>query len=149
MVMLNLFQHLRILNGIQENIPGKYVFYEQTVILNLFQHLLNGMKLQKRLFVYIMSNYKRTTFYIGVTNSIERRVAEHKEQNGNGFTTKYKLTDLLYYEEIFGALDAILREKQLKNWHRDWKINLIKEDNPEMRDLARDWVLEDSETSSG
>ena len=118
-------------------------------MLNLFQHLSRNMKLQKRLFVYIMSNYKRTTFYIGVTNSIERRVAEHKEQKGNGFTTKYKLTDLLYYEEIFGALDAILREKQLKNWHRDWKINLIKEINPEMKDLAKDWVLEDPETSSG
>ncbi len=86
-----------------------------------------------------MSNYGRTTFYIGVTNNIERRVAEHKKLEGSEFTTKYKLTDLVYYEEIFGALNAILREKQLKNWHRDWKLNLIKELNPEMHNLARDW----------
>jgi len=107
------------------------------------------MKLQKRLFVYIMSNYKRTTFYIGVPNSLERRISEHKEQKGTGFTAKYKLTDLLYYEEIFGAYNAILREKQLKNWHRDWKINLIKEINPEMKDLSVEFALEDPETSSG
>ncbi len=107
------------------------------------------MKLQRRLFDYIMSNYNRTTFYIGVTNCIERRVSEHKRLKGSEFTTKYKLTDLVYYEEIFGALNAILREKQLKNWHRDWKLNLIKELNPEMRDLAKEWVLEDPETSSG
>ena len=106
------------------------------------------MKLQRRLFVYIMSNYSRTTFYIGVTNNLERRIAEHKHLKGSTFTSKYKLTNLVYYEEIFGALNAILREKQLKNWHREWKLNLIKEENPEMKDLAEDWQLQDSETSS-
>jgi putative endonuclease len=93
----------------------------------------------KQAFVYIMSNKNRTTFYIGVTNNLERRVIEHKGLKGSAFTRKYKLIDLVYYEEISGITMAIKREKQLKNWHRNWKINLIKELNPEMSDLAKDW----------
>jgi putative endonuclease len=117
-------------------------------MLNLFQHLLNQGIPVKTLFVYIMSNYERTTFYVGVTNNLERRVAEHKSLKGSVFTSKYKLLYLLYYEELFGATDAIRREKQLKNWRRDWKLNLIREMNPEMLDLARDWKRIDAETSS-
>ncbi len=90
-------------------------------------------------FVYIMSNKNVTTFYIGVTNDLERRVKEHKEGNGSEFTSKYNLTYLLYYETISDIKAAISREKQLKNWHREWKINLIKELNPLMTDLATDW----------
>lgn len=92
-------------------------------------------------FVYIMSNKNRTTFYIGVTNAIKRRVLEHKTGKGSAFTKKYNLVDLVYYEIIEGLEECIQREKQLKNWHRDWKINLIKEDNPEMVDLAADWYV--------
>jgi putative endonuclease len=87
-------------------------------------------------YVYIMSNKNRTTFYIGVTNDIARRVAEHKEGSGSKFTAKYKLHDLVYYEVIYDIEQAIRREKQLKNWHREWKLNLIKELNPEMKDLS-------------
>ena len=90
-------------------------------------------------FVYIMSNKNVTTFYIGVTNDLERRVKKHKEGNGSEFTSKYNLTYLLYYETISDIKAAISREKQLKNWHREWKINLIKELNPLMTDLATDW----------
>ena len=90
-------------------------------------------------FVYIMSNKNVTTFYIGVTTDLERRVKEHKEGNGSEFTSKYNLTYLLYYETISDIKTAISREKQLKNWHREWKINLIKELNPLMTDLATDW----------
>ena len=93
-------------------------------------------------FVYIMSNKNRTTFYIGVTNAIKRRVLEHKTGKGSAFTKKYNLVDLVYFEKIEGLQECIQREKQLKNWHRDWKINLIKEDNPEMVDLAADWFVE-------
>jgi len=93
-------------------------------------------------FIYIMSNKNRTTFYIGVTNSIKRRVLEHKTGKGSVFAKKYNLVDLVYYEKIEGLQECIQREKQLKNWHRDWKINLIKEDNPEMVDLAEDWYVE-------
>lgn len=90
-------------------------------------------------FIYIMSNKNLTTFYIGVTNDIERRVKEHKEGYGSEFTSKYKLTYLVYYETISDIKTAIKREKQLKNWHRDWKLDLIKELNPSMIDLAEDW----------
>ncbi len=90
----------------------------------------------KRGYVYIMSNIKRTTFYIGVTNDLVRRVMEHREGKIPGFTQRYRLKDLVYYEELPSIKDAIMREKQLKNWHRDWKINLIKALNPEMKDLT-------------
>ena len=90
-------------------------------------------------FIYIMSNKNITTFYIGVTNDLERRVKEHKNGNGSEFTSKYKLTHLVYYEMISDINKAIQREKQLKNWHRKWKIDLIKELNSEMLDLAEDW----------
>lgn len=103
----------------------------------------------KRAFIYIISNYNRTTFYIGVTNNLERRISEHKQLKGSVFAARYKLTDLVYYEEIYGIINAIAREKQLKNWHRYWKINLIKELNPEMLDLAKDWYGKYPETSSG
>lgn len=90
-------------------------------------------------FVYIMSNKNRTTFYIGITNNLERRVAEHKRGEGSTFTSKYKLFYLMYFEMILDVKQAIAREKQLKRWHRDWKINLIKSENPKMKDLAADW----------
>ena len=91
-------------------------------------------------FVYIMSNKNRIAFYIGVTNNIERRVEEHKSGK-SGFSSRYNLFDLMYYERIIGFRNAIDREKQLKRWHRQWKINLIKEMNPEMKDLAAEWKL--------
>lgn len=86
-----------------------------------------------------MSNRSKTTFYIGVTNDLERRVKEHKAGEVDGFTKKYRLAELVYYEVISDIETAIRREKQLKNWHRPWKINLIKTQNPEMMDLAKDW----------
>ena len=85
--------------------------------------------------IYIMSNQYRTTFYIGVTSDLEARVWQHTNNQGSEFVKKYKLFDLVYYEYFARITDAIDREKQLKNWHRDWKINLIKSKNPEMKDL--------------
>jgi putative endonuclease len=82
------------------------------------------------------SNKWRTTFYIGVTADLARRVAQHKMGKGSEFTGENKLTDLVYYERIGDIEQAIKREKQLKRWHRDWKINLIKSVNPEMKDLS-------------
>ncbi len=92
-------------------------------------------------YIYILSNKNRTTFYIGVTNDIKRRVLEHKRGKGSVFTKKYNLIDLLYFEKIEGMDACIAREKQLKNWHRDWKINLIKGYNPTMKDLAAEWYI--------
>ncbi len=109
-------------------------------------------------YVYIISNEVHTVFYIGVTNNIKRRTLEHKEGIGSAFTSKYNLKYLLYYEKFDDINNAIKREKNLKNWHRDWKINLIKEKNPEMKDLAHNWFTKeqiginnkgkDAETSS-
>ena len=82
-----------------------------------------------------MSNKNRTTFYIGVTSNLKIRITDHKNGIGSEFTKKYKLNDLLYYEEFPDIYQVIDREKQLKNWHRQGKINLIKSVNPEMNDL--------------
>jgi putative endonuclease len=89
----------------------------------------------KQSFVYIMTNQYRTTFYIGVTSDLSNRILEHTEGKGSNFTEKYNLTDLVYFEEFSEINQAIAREKQLKNWHHDWKINLIKEKNPKLETL--------------
>ena len=107
---------------------------------NSIQDLLLTMK---KGYVYIMSNKKRTVLYIGVTSDLKTRVGEHKEGIGSEFTNKYKLKDLIYFEEFQDIDQAITREKQLKNWHRDWKWNLIKEHNPELIDLAEDWYTKE------
>ncbi|HKL32976.1 MAG TPA: GIY-YIG nuclease family protein [Tangfeifania sp.] len=86
-------------------------------------------------YVYIMTNKNRTSFYIGVTSDLKTRIADHKNGIGSDFTTKYKLTDLVFYEEFPDIYQAIDREKQLKNWHRQWKVNLIQSVNPELKDL--------------
>ena len=85
-----------------------------------------------------MSNHTRTTLYIGVTNDLARRVMEHREGLLPGFTRRYNLKDLIYYEQASGIEDAIRREKQLKNWHREWKLNLIKSVNPDLKDLTHE-----------
>lgn len=89
--------------------------------------------------VYILSNFSRTVFYIGVTNNLERRVWEHRFDEGSTFTAKYKCHFLVFYEDYSNIDNAIAREKQLKNWHRAWKIELIKKRNPGLDDLAKDW----------
>ena len=94
-------------------------------------------------YVYIMASRKRTTLYVGVTNSIKRRVLEHKTGKGSKFSSRYCATCLVYYEECDSIVKAIAREKQLKRWHREWKLELIKERNPEFHDLAVDWYTEE------
>ncbi len=86
-------------------------------------------------FVYILSNKNNTVLYIGVTNDLERRILEHKSGLIKGFSKQYNLNKVVYFEEYATILDAIAREKQLKNWHREWKFNLIKEKNPNLDDL--------------
>ena len=86
-------------------------------------------------YVYIVTNKPKGTLYIGVTNNIERRGNEHFAGQGSEFTAKYNLHRLVYLEETSDVNSAIAREKQLKNWHRQWKINLIESDNPQWEDL--------------
>ena len=92
----------------------------------------------KPFYVYIMANRSRT-LYTGVTNSLERRVFEHKQKLVPGFTRKYDITRLVYWEETFDIREAIAREKQIKGWRRSKKIALIESLNPEWRDLSDDW----------
>jgi putative endonuclease len=87
-------------------------------------------------YTYILTNKNRTVFYIGVSSDLENRLEIHSEGlNKSSFTARCKVTDLVYYEEHENIMDAIDREKQLKNWKREWKIELIKSVNPEMKNL--------------
>jgi len=86
--------------------------------------------------VYILTNKSNNVLYIGVTNNLERRMFEHKNKLIEGFSKKYNLTKLIYFEMSENAESAIRREKQLKNWHREWKINLINQFNPEWKNLS-------------
>lgn len=99
----------------------------------------------KQYYVYILTNNTGSTLYIGVTNNLVRRIYEHKNKLIPGFSSKYNLKKLVYYEISSEIESAILREKQLKNWHREWKINLIRQNNPGFKDLSK---FLDSETSS-
>jgi len=86
-------------------------------------------------YVYILTNKYKTVFYTGVTSNLSRRMLEHKGGQGSDFCRRYNISCLVYYEVHINILDAIRREKQIKKWNRDWKIELIKKKNPEMKDL--------------
>jgi len=90
----------------------------------------------KDLFVYILTNKRRTTLYIGVTNNSEGRLWQHQNGEGSAFTRQYNLTVLIYYESYPDPLSAIAREKQLKGWKREKKEALIATLNPNWDDLA-------------
>ena len=90
---------------------------------------------EKQFFVYILASRKHGTLYIGVTNDLLRRVHEHREGLLPGFTRRYGVKHLVYYETFQDIRDAIHREKVLKEWRRDWKISLIEQSNPEWVDL--------------
>jgi putative endonuclease len=86
-------------------------------------------------FVYILASQPQGTLYVGVTNDIVRRVAEHRAGIVPGFTKKYEVKMLVWYEQHGDISEAILREKRLKRWRRDWKRSLIERDNPHWADL--------------
>jgi putative endonuclease len=94
------------------------------------------MKTTKLGYVYIVTNKKNGALYTGVTNNLERRIYEHKSKLIHGFTSKYNLTRLVYYEEVNDIRMAIQREKQIKGWLRKRKIALIESMNPEWNDLG-------------
>lgn len=95
------------------------------------------MPLIHRYYVYFTTNKNRITFYVGVTNNLSRRITEHAEGTNNGFTQHYNCSDLVYYESYKYIEEAIAREKQLKNWKRQWKLDLIKAANPDLKTLDR------------
>jgi putative endonuclease len=89
--------------------------------------------------IYILTNQKRGALYTGVTSDPLGRIAQHRAGSAPGFAARYRLK-LLVHIEFFGDMEnAILREKQIKRWHRDWKMRLIEESNPAWRDLATDY----------
>ncbi len=87
-----------------------------------------------------MASEKNGTLYIGMTNGLQKRVFQHKEGESDGFTRKYNIKNLVYYEVFENSLEAIIREKQLKGWNRKWKIRLIEKNNPGWRDLFDDMI---------
>jgi len=110
------------------------------VTLNLFQGPSLGtprsMRIERNPCVYILASGHYGTLYIGVTSDLMARLWQHRHNALPGFTSRYGVYRLVHFE-MFGDMErAIAREKQLKNWHRQWKINLINAENPEWRDLA-------------
>jgi putative endonuclease len=91
--------------------------------------------LSKTYFVYIVTNRPRGIFYIGFTDDLGERVSAHKSGGGSEFTKKYNLTQLVYCETFSNPKDAIDREKRLKRWKREWKIELIEKSNPNWAEL--------------
>ena len=95
--------------------------------------------MSKKYFVYMMTNRKSGVLYTGMTNNLARRGYEHKEKLTPGFTSKYNLTKLVFFEETFDVDAAIAREKQIKGWLRKKKIELIEVQNPDWRDMSESW----------
>lgn len=89
-----------------------------------------------KFFVYIMTNSSKKSLYIGMTNDLGKRVYEHRRGLCKGFTERYNINQLVYYEEYQYVWDALQREKRLKHWKREWKVHLIETVNPEWEDLG-------------
>jgi putative endonuclease len=94
---------------------------------------------QKNYYVYLLSNWNNKVLYIGVTNDLERRIHEHRHKLVLGFTEKYNVNKLVYYEQTSDVISAISREKELKKWRREKKNALVNGVNPGWRDLSLDW----------
>ena len=96
--------------------------------------LLSGIQ-NMQYYVYILTSQRNGTLYIGVTNDLVKRVYEHKQKLVDGFTKKYNIGMLVYYESTSDVISAITREKQIKHWNRAWKLWLIEKSNPNWEDL--------------
>ena len=93
----------------------------------------------KNYYIYILASRRRGTLYVGITSNLLKRVYEHKKEYIDGFSKRYNTKKLVYYEVSSDPNSAIKREKILKKWKRQWKINLIEEKNPEWKDLSNGW----------
>jgi putative endonuclease len=92
--------------------------------------------MKRNYYVYIVTNKNNTVLYTGVTNNLVRRMHEHKTKFNKGFTAKYNVCKLVYFEQFVSVKEAILREKRIKKWKREWKERLIQGKKPEWIDLA-------------
>lgn len=95
--------------------------------------------MDKTYYVYLLTNWNNQVMYVGVTNDLERRIYEHKNKLVDGFTKKYNVEKLVYFETTRDVLAAIEREKQIKKWRREKKNQLVIEMNPEWKDLSLEW----------
>jgi len=95
--------------------------------------------MDKIYYVYLLTNWNNQVMYVGVTNDLERRIYEHKNKLIDGFTKKYHVDKLVYFETTSDVLAAIEREKQIKKWRREKKNQLVIEMNPEWKDLSLEW----------
>jgi len=93
------------------------------------------MQTAMAMYVYLLASRKQGTLYLGVTNDLIRRVGQHKQKMLPGFTSRYDVRRLVWFECYDGPTEAIAREKEIKKWRRTWKVDLIKKENPEWRDL--------------
>ena len=89
----------------------------------------------KQYYIYILASQTNGTLYVGMTSDLIKRVYEHKQNLVDGFSKKYSIHNLVYYEHYSEAQEAIMREKQIKKWNRKWKLRLIEEKNPGWKDL--------------
>jgi putative endonuclease len=92
--------------------------------------------MDKKYYVYILASQKNGTLYVGVTGNLLKRVYEHKQNLTDGFTKKYNVKKLVYFEATNDIYSALEREKRIKKWRREWKIELIEKNNPEWKDLS-------------
>ncbi len=90
-------------------------------------------------YVYMLTNKNNKVLYTGVTNDLERRLYEHKNKLNKGFTAKYNVNKLVYFEDTSDVYEAITKEKQIKGWSREKKNKLVEETNPGWKDLSEDW----------
>ncbi len=95
----------------------------------------------KKAYVYILASKRNGTLYIGMTSDLIKRIYQHKNDLIGGFSKKYSVHVLVYYEQFLDIYSAISREKQLKHWKRKWKLKLIEKHNPNWRDLYYDIIL--------
>jgi putative endonuclease len=94
----------------------------------------------KKYYVYILASRPNGTLYIGSTTNLESRVRAHKEGIFSGFTSKYNVKQLVYYEEYESTEESFKRERNMKEWRREWKIRLIEKNNRDWVDLSRGWI---------
>ena len=91
-------------------------------------------------YVYLLSNERRTVLYTGVTNDLARRLGEHRQGTADAFTTRYRTTDLVWFESHGSIVKAIAREKRIKRWKRFWKWDLVRTMNPELQELSGELI---------
>jgi putative endonuclease len=95
---------------------------------------------ERRYYVYLLTNWDNTVMYVGITNNLERRVYEHKQKLVKGFTKKYNINKLVYFEETYDVRAALTREKEIKKLRREKKNNLVQSFNPDWKDIGLEWL---------